>query len=170
MRRKAGIQEPKSHRRQPRAEATRAKFVRKVELLEGWVKVGGAPDGQVWPHGPVALKEWSDATLAVDAWSDPHVAKPGGRYADLRRRFDKAVRDLEGLDPSGSRIGLRKRLQEAKARNKILAAQILTMRCHFRKREAVLARTEHLLRLANDREAALTSELAKLRPLRPVKK
>lgn len=168
MRRKPPTRESKAQRRHPRSEATRAQFTRKVELLEGWVDAGGAPDGQDWPLGPVALREWSDATLGIEAWASPNVASPRGRYADLRERFDEAVGELEKLGLGGNGAGLRKRFQKAKARNKIFAAQILTMRCQIRKREAVLARTEQLLQLAIEREAALTSELAKLRPFRPV--
>lgn len=170
MRCKAAPREPRTQRRQPRSEATRAKFTRKVELLESWIKAGGAPNGQDWPHGPVGLREWNDPTLGLEAWSSPNVAKPGGRYADLRERFDIAVGDLEELGLCGNGTDLRRRFQEAKSLNKVLAAQVLTLRCQIRKREAVLARTEELLRLAGQREAVLTSELAKLRPLRPLER
>ena len=158
----------KRQRRHPRSEVTRAKFVRKVELLEGWARDGGAPPGHDWPLGPVGLRKWCDATLGIEAWADPHVAKPGGRYADLRSRFDKAIEELEKLGLGGNQTDIRTRLQEAKSLNKALAAQVLTMRWQLRKREATLARKDELLRLAAEREAVLTSELAKLRPLRRV--
>jgi len=170
MRSTAAPREPRTLRRQPRTEGTRTKFTRKVELLESWIKAGGAPDGQDWPLGPVGLRKWSDARLGIEAWSSPNVAKPGGRYADLRERFDIAVGDLKKLGLCGNKTDLRGRFREAKSLNKVLAAQVLTLRCQIRKREAVLARTEELLRLAGQREAVLTSELAKLRPLRPVER
>lgn len=168
MRGGAATGELKRQRCDPRSEMTRAKFARKVELLEAWVRAGGAPPGHDWPPGAVGLRKWSDETLGIEAWADPHVAKPGGRYADLRTRFDEAIEALEKLGLGGNKTAIRTRLQEAKSLNKTLAAQVLTMRCQLRKHEAKLARKAELLRLAAEREAALTSELAKLRPLRPV--
>jgi hypothetical protein len=151
-----------------RAITTRAKFVRKIELLEKWADAGGAPDGVDWPHGPVALKEWTDSNYGLEAWSSPNVASPGGRYSDLRERFDAAVTKLVELGSGGSKASLSERYRNAKALNRALAAQVLTIRCQLRKQEGVLARTQDLLRIATEREAELTSELAKLRPFRPV--
>jgi hypothetical protein len=168
MRARKAPRAQKGQRRDPKSEATRANFVHKVELLESWVEAGGAPHGQVWPIGPVGLREWSDSALGIERWSSPNVATPGGRYADLRTRFDEAVEELKKLSLAGNTTDIRTRLQEAKSLNKILAAQVLTMRWQVRKLEGDLARAEEKLRLAGERKAALTTELAKVRPLRPL--
>lgn len=81
---------------------TLASFSRKVELLEGW-GAGCLPAGQFWPQTQTELRQWHEPELGVLAWSSPNVASRSGPYADLRRRFDQAVRKL-GAQKSETRV------------------------------------------------------------------
>jgi hypothetical protein len=155
-----------SRRWDARSIATRGKFTRKVELLETWVKAGALPDGIKLPDGPIELRKWTDPSLGLEAWSSPNVASPNGRYSDLRSRFDIAIKKLRELGIGGSGLSVRERYRLERAHNKVLAAQILTMRWQYRKQEGKLARAQDLLRKATKQVAELTAELNKLLPFK----
>lgn len=164
----AGAASPRAGRRHPAAEETRTKFERKVELLERWAQAGGAPEGVAWPRGAVALARWADEGLGLRAWSSPNVCSPRGPYADLRARFDAAVRALGTAGEPSNRSDAARRIRDLKAHVTALREQVLTLRCGLRECEAALARTSDLLAEAQAREAGLRADLARVAPLRVV--
>jgi len=151
---------------QPTAAATRAKFRLKVEVLESWVTAGRVPAGTYWPRGPVPLARWADEELGLEAWRSPNIAAPGGKYSDLRQRFDDAVKELAGTeDTEGS---LRDRIRNLEAHRRALTGQVLNLRYLVREKEGEYSRLEDLLAISQRREADLKAQLAILKPIRRV--
>lgn len=147
----------------------RASFRLKVETMESWVRAGGPPTGLEWPVGPVALRRWTDVELKLNAWSSPNVASPEGPHADLRERYNLALKSLKSLR---QRNGKGRQLKEndwRESENAALIEQNLYLRTSLRQTEDKLTRTEQLLALSVEREAALTSSLATVKPLRSIR-
>lgn len=103
---------------------TLASFLRKVELLETWAS-GNVPEGQLWPKNQTELRRWHQPELSVFAWSSPNVASVSGPYADLRRRFDKAVGKLTSRRPEARLPELaQERMRRAAAERRVNALSI----------------------------------------------
>jgi len=154
-------------RKRPTAAETRSKFLRKVELLEGWAREGGVPPGMKWPRGPTDLARWNDSALNVECWESPNVAAPNGKYSDLRSRFDTAVRLLLAAAGTGEKD--RDRIRKLELAKKILTEQVLTLACRIRDLERELLLTEDQLRISERSEAELRAQLATIKPFKITK-
>lgn len=150
----------------PRVAETRvrAAFRKKVETLEGWVRDGGVPAGRDWPRGPVDLRRWSCAELGVVPWSSPNVASAEAN-ADLRARFDAAVRTLGGLASAGRQARAEAKLAALLLQNQALVEQNVSLRLDIRKALDQVVNFHDLLAKALAREAELRKALATVHPL-----
>jgi uncharacterized protein YbjT (DUF2867 family) len=108
----------------------RAKFLRKIEVLNEWADTGKIPEGCRVPRGAVDLARWEDPELGIEAWRSPNIASPRGRHADLREAFDKALGRLQDLKLGGGTQAmetLRAENTRLKAHNRALIEQVLTL-------------------------------------------
>lgn len=152
-------------KRRPSAAETHGKFLKKVQLLESWALSKSIPEGVDWPRGPAELQRWNDQVLGLESWESPNVAAPSGKYADLRERFDKAVKEL--LRISGQEEKVRDRIRHLEESRRILMGQVMNLDCEVRTLRKSLRMAEQRLQISMRTEAELVAQLSKIRPLKP---
>ena len=106
-----------------KAARTRASFLRKVELLEGWASAG--PDDAVWfPKSLAEFAAWDNQALGVTAWRKANIVVDS-KYSDLRRRYDVAIKRLLERVKQPVRGGAEVRRRMATERSAVVIAQQL---------------------------------------------
>ena len=123
-----------------KAARTRASFLRKVEVVEGWAATGYV-NGGWFPKSLAELAAWEDPGLEVEAWRKANIVSDS-RYRDLRERYDLAMgRLLAALGKPKKKTDDVLRRAVAEQHIVALAQQLVTERLAHKE-------TQKLLRLA----------------------
>ncbi len=110
-----------------KAAKTRADFLKKVELLEGWASSGVAP-GRFLPRTLREFAAWEDTGQGVHPWRKANIVSDP-RYRDLRKRYDEAMsRLLSRAAKDGKAARAARRLATAEQEAIGLAQQLVAER------------------------------------------
>jgi hypothetical protein len=143
----------------------RKNFLKKVELLESWVSLGGVPDGTLLPSGPTELAKWESEEFGFKAWASPNITSPQGAHADLRARFDRVLKLLSPEKPKRSRKASEEERGFLKRTVVTLAEQNTELMEQVSSLKEELARERQLRTLAEKRESEANKKLVLIKPI-----